>query len=199
MDSGFLFGRLLVLALAWSFVSSAGAQEAQSGLIPLKVGNTWNYSLSRYDKAGKLLGREDATAKVAEEKKVGPKTWYKLNEFGDDFWVRDDAEGQYEAVLNYEEETSPDRRTRESLFYRYPVDETPFKYKLEFGEMTVVSDSTEVTTNAGKFSCYHYQLVETDLKIDMFIARGKGLVKHRFEDEAEVSVAELESMRLVED
>ena len=185
----------LMLAAALMPLQHTVAQELPVDLIPLQVGNTWNYSQSELDKSGKLLRRKGVQAKVADEKKIGNKHWYKYQEFGDNFWVRNDTGGQYEAILD-DEETSPNKNTKEILFYRYPAKATPTKYKLEFGEMTLVSKSTTVETKAGKFACYHYRLVESELKIDMFMSPGKGLVKNRIEDDTSIKITELISMRL---
>ena len=188
---------LLSIAFTNSFLHPpiAIAQDKPPILIPLQVGNTWSYTQTETDKSGKSLGRIVVSARVVADQKIGSKHWFKYQEFGDDFWIRNGPGGQFEAVLE-DDETSPGKNTKEILYYRTSKNTLPFKYELEYGDMTLISKSKSVSTKAGKFKCYHYQLVESDLKIDMFIAPGKGLIKHRYEDESSVKTSELKSMTL---
>lgn len=187
---------VIFLAVVSLTVVSVHALQNKLEVIPLRVGNKWEFSESEFDKSRTLLKRETVFASVVEEKTIETKTWYKYREFGNDFWVRSGEGGQYEAVLDDFDQTSPNKDSEEILFFRYPVTKTPVKYKSQFGDMKVISRDAEVTANAGTFTCYHYQILESDLRIDIFVAPGKGLVKNRFEDETSVRIAELESFRL---
>lgn len=180
------------------------AEENPAQLIPLQVGNTWVYSQSKSDKSGGILQLEDAYARVVEEKKVGDKTWYKYLEFGDNYWVRNDTGGQYEADCFFTG-TSPDKDTEEYLFLRYPVQDTPIKYEVPSGDvMNVVSESVAVKTEAGEFRCYHYRIVDSEVEseveftVDLFISPGKGLVRNCMEDEESITVYELKKIWLMD-
>ena len=125
-------------------ISSIARAES---LYDLKVGSTWTYQVEG--------GSSDTvTNSITGMQQIQGKIWYKLVEYGDTFWVRNDDSGQIEAANFFDSEPTPQDEPEEVLIYKYPAkagetwdaDGTPITYK----------GLSTVTVPAGTFDCHEY-------------------------------------------
>ncbi len=181
-----------VALLLLSFATCALAEDpAPKEIVPLVVGNRWEYRRTETDRrTGRTFPDETDKAAVHEKRVIGGKTWFRYTEFDDEFWVRSGPDGQSE-LRDFDEEGDPDPNSG-AVFYRYPVAKVPLEYEVGGSKITVVATDRVVTTPAGRFTCYVYRLVEPGLVVEMSVAPGVGLVKHRFDlKDSNLVVAEL--------
>lgn len=168
--------------------------DQRQDLVPLAVGNKWTFEKRVLDKSSSLETTKEAEAEVLEAKKIGSNTWFRYRECGDDFWVRQGIDGQYEAEVSQSGDAL--QIDKQFLFFRYPVEQTPQTYQAGPNTIKVLADAQQVTIPAGEFSCCVYELSDAGGSIRMYVAPGVGLVKHRHEDKDQVKVMELTSYKL---
>jgi hypothetical protein len=107
-------------------------------LYPLEVGRYWRYVVEGD-------GPKSMTNSITRSKTVRGTTWYLLNEWGENFWVRNAPAGQIEAV-NLSLDDPPTRKVDELLIYKYPYTVAE-PYSLH-DDQVVVEEEREVTVPA---------------------------------------------------
>lgn len=165
----FLSGLFLLLC--------ANDMQAQA-IIPLHVGNHWVYEKASFH-AGSVIARDTVTNSVNNSVQVAGNTWYVIQEFGDEFLIRNTPEGQVEldtlavnAIGDY----------TEVLMFRFPR-RKPFTYRVyDLNLVTVDSKKHKVKNPDQTFRCYRYEIVPIDSeveKIEVFIHPGIGIISHK--------------------
>ena len=140
----------------------------QKELIPLSIGNSWAYIDTV---SGKKL-----YAKVDTKQEINGVTWYRYNEFGDLFWVRNEGEKQFEAI-DYFGAKSIDQVSdiNESVVLR--TDVAAYEFSGD-NKASYKPCSRPTKVPAGTFDCH---IITFDLGEDQFSASyyapGVGLIK----------------------
>ena len=139
-----------IIAIPLAFFIFINHSVFADELYPLEVGRYW-----RYEVEGD--GPKSVTNSITRNKTVRGTTWYLLNEWGENFWVRNAPAGQIEAV-NLSLDDPPTRKVDELLVYKYPYTVAE-PYSL-YDDQVVVEEEREVTVPAGRFKCavYYFDL-----------------------------------------
>ena len=127
--------------IALAFFIFINPPESADELYPLEVGHYWRYGVEGD-------GPKSVTNSITRSKTVRGTTWYLLNEWGENFWVRNAPAGQIEAV-NLSLDDPPTRKVDELFDYKYPYTVAE-PYSL-YDDEVVVEEEREVTVPAGRF------------------------------------------------
>ena len=136
------------LLLGAALLASGTQLAAAAELYPLTVGSWWTYKVSGENYT-------ETTNRVTESKVIGGKTWYRLIDHGDTFWVRNGPEGQVEAMALFGTDADqPVDALDETLVFKYPVSPGAV-YALGEDQVRVDGERT-ITTAGGEFVCLQY-------------------------------------------
>ncbi|MBT29560.1 MAG: hypothetical protein CMO01_07845 [Thalassobius sp.] len=178
------FSYILLLMLA---SNSLKAQD----LIPLKKDNYWVYE----QKTIYYNGSEEIdtiTNSIKEVLNFNDQDWYVLNEFGDDFTVRNTTEGQVELDTF---STDQNGKYQEILFYKKPDQTQDLEYiTYEVNHIKVYKDVEKIKTPIGKFKCHKYEIVTEDVpdeKIETYISVGTGIIYQKWTQKDAIVISTL--------
>ncbi|UZR98151.1 hypothetical protein [Chondrinema litorale] len=149
-------------------------------LIPLKLDNYWVYEQKTiyYDGSEEI---DTITNSIKEVLKFNNQDWYVLNEFGDDFTVRNTAEGQVELDTFA---TDQKGNYEEILFYKKPDKTQDLEYiTYEVNHIKVYKGVEKIKTPVGKFKCHKYEIITEDMpneKIETYISVGTGIIYQKW-------------------
>ena len=126
------------------------------------------------------------------------KTWFHYSEFGHDFWVRNETDGQHEIL--FDEKDGKKEIREQFLFMPYPA-RIGATQEIKYSTIRLMSTDSEVTTPAGKLECFHYQIEDArDFVISNYVSPGVGVVKHVFNERSlGRKVYEMKSFKLMDD
>ena len=137
-------------------------------LIPLAVGNTWNYKFSAYDTTGNVYLTDTTVTKIVGDTAIANQMWY-----------YQDVQGNYSANLQngyYTYSRYAQDSLRFGMVYKYPCQPGD-----KYSYTEVRQCDTLITVPAGTFSCifYAYRLKTLDSfwYSDAYISPGAGIVK----------------------
>jgi len=173
---------LLLLLSSTIFLSCSESTEPDDfmkELIPLKVGNTWNYTRTVYDSVGVILYTENIISMVQKDTIINHIKWFGYTDVPASVYFTNKSNGYWsfqKAVPNYFlNDTS-------FVVYKYPTQvgdiygdpETPKE---------VISVDEMITVPAGKFKVIH--LITTFIgstnylldSFEIFIAPGIGIIQ----------------------
>jgi hypothetical protein len=174
----------LIFTIHAFLLSNAFAGDDE--LIPLQIGNTWEYVNAQG-------GGELKRTFVDKKQVIDGQEWFLLNEFGSRFWVRNGNRVQYEAV-DYFDMDEIDGDLNEEIV----LDITRSEYTFE-GVEKVISGKCpkQITVPAGTFDCYAIQMVLDQESYSVtFYALGVGVVKSIYHTPEEHEVLELKQYKL---
>ena len=120
-------------------------------LIPLKIGNSWNYKFTDYDSSGTILYTENQTSTIVKDTSMLNYTWYSNNDFVNSFWYTNKADGYWAFV---KENTGPIKKDTSLLIYKYPTQVGDI-YGDTNNPKEVMSVDEEIIVPAGKFRVIH--------------------------------------------
>jgi len=179
---------LTILSVCSSRILAQPAQEVRTSndeeIIPLSVGNSWAYI--------DITSGKKQYSKVEKEQIVNGMSWFKYNEFGDSFWVKNIGKKQYEA-FDYFDLPSMDNKTplKEVLIIRTDVSEYTFEGILR-AEYQLCREPLKVP--AGIFNChiitFHFNKDQFSIN---YYAEGVGLIKNIYSVKGQKSNFELVS------
>ena len=162
---------LILLVLLFLFNCSDSTEptiDEPTELIPLKIGNSWDYILTHYDSNGTIINSNEQIDELYKDTVISGITWYAYKEDYISYFyaLSNKSDGVWVYFGNIDSSV---------LFYKYPTftGEKHLEYE-------VISLNTEVTTNAGNFKCLH---IKYDFSgdgythLEVFIAPGIGKVK----------------------
>ncbi len=180
-----LLGSILVLVL---FCGCGGKEESEEPafdydatgkrigniIMPLEVGNMWEYQIFALDTAvNDLRMIKVDTFAVVEDTAVNAERWFHIGGLqGTEGWVTNRRDGFWFARLNEDP----------FLFAKFPA-EVGDRYTSTIGtveaEITVTDVGAEVTVPAGTFRCYRYVQKAGPMGVTtiFYFAPGAGLVK----------------------
>lgn len=146
---------MIARRLACAVLLVGTVQVAAAGeLYPLTVGSWWTYKVSGENYT-------EATNRIAESGLIGSKTWYRLIDHGETFWVRNGPEGQVEAMALFGTDADqPVDALDETLVFKYPVSPGTVYPLGEAQQVSVVGERT-LTTGGREFTCIQY-VIEMD-------------------------------------
>ncbi|MEM6801319.1 MAG: hypothetical protein AAF696_07930 [Bacteroidota bacterium] len=160
-----------------SFVLHTSPTWAQE-LIPLSLGNQWMYERLMIEN-GEVVEKDTVVNWIDISFEVQGKEYYSLNEFGNQFLVRNTAKGQYEIDTLQRAE---DGKFLEILMFRKAHKKKVLEYQT-FGTDKVKvfpQDQTEsISSIQGDFLCIKYEIYPAEIaerKITTFIHPGLGIV-----------------------
>jgi hypothetical protein len=127
-------------------------------LHPLSVGNRWKYL-----EVQKAPDKETETSiiegAVVEMGGFNEKVWYKYVEGDNWMWYRNTPEGLIQADVQEPRDRSDTVDEKYYLKLPPPGEVSLDPYVFFYGEVVeLISTDTQVETEAGKFSCYHYRI-----------------------------------------
>ncbi|MES2767074.1 MAG: hypothetical protein V4642_14460 [Bacteroidota bacterium] len=143
-------------------------------LMPLKVGNTWNYLIMMRDSSTTTNETNSGplSMSIAGDTTISGSKWYgmAMPYAGIYVYYQNKADGVW---ANFQGMSTP------MLMFKYPADlNSGYPYKL-------VSKTESVVVPAGTFSCYHYQHVSVENPVNFehyYLAPNIGIVKQTKSD-----------------
>lgn len=163
---------IIIIVLTFSFVSCEKTCDIENidktFLLPLKVGNVWNYEATYYDSSKNVLYKDFKNITITGDTIINNQLWYNID-FGGYFHpvaYRNNLEG----LLVHEFNST-------SILYKYPIKlgEIFDTSSTFFG--TLASIDEIIFVPAGNFSCYNYQKVYQKIKVNNYISPGIGIIK----------------------
>lgn len=160
--------------------------SSQTGLVPLAVGNSWTYVDTETG--------EESTSSVESKQLVNGVYWFKYNELGDSFWVRNEGLDQFEAIDFFNEQQIDSTIGEEVLVL------TTSKNKYAFQGIKSASYKrcdTLIKVPAGEFECHiiHFEFGE-QLFSRNYYAEGIGLIKNQYQSSDGYTEVELVDYQL---
>ncbi len=147
-----LYSFVIISLLLFSSCSETTEPDNLSnGIIPLKINNSWNYTLASYDSSNALLYEENQNSTIMKDSTFLNNTWYTFNDVPAGVWFTNKTDGYW---VFAKANTGSFQNDTSFLVYRFPAqvgdiigpDDSP-------GE--VVSIDTAITVPAGNFKAIH--------------------------------------------
>jgi len=148
-------------------------------LIPLKIGNTWNYKMTSYDSTGVILYYEDINSSIDKDTTINGLKWYGYNSMPPGIWYINKSDGYWTFVKggtgNILNDTS-------LVVYKYPTQVGEI-YGVTETLREVISVDEIITVPAGEFKVIHLLTTfvgSTNYLLDsfeIFITPGVGVIK----------------------
>jgi len=186
-------GRVAFLLILLGYGLAAGASSytrsslEPNALIPLAVGNSWSYV--------QVGGTETATAEVLKSKNREGSSWFLYKEFGDIFWIRNDEEGQVEAINAFGVHELPGNLEEEVVLYS--PGKAPTAYRNSGGDTQYKSCEEQLTVPAGTFPCHIYTIDLGDGSSSVnYYSPGVGLIRNEFTTDTGTVIFELTEYRV---
>ena len=149
-------------------------------IMPLKVGNSWDYLLSTYDAFGNETQVGSIIETVMGRVSIDSEAWFLL----EDISTSSDTETYYLANRRDGSWARDSINASPELYIKYPMsvgDTFEMGGFLGGGAVEVVSLDETVVVPAGSFKCVHFLNDGATLKIHIYFALGKGRIKYVLE------------------
>lgn len=164
--------RSIILILFTVFSNRSFSQT----LVPLEIGNQWVYEQITIA-SGSVVSTDTITNEIKGSVVLNGKKWFIINEFGDDFMIRNTRKGQLELdTFN----TNNKGKYVEVLIFRKPKRKESQEYMVfETNQVKIDKESQTITTSIKDFECYRYQITTLDSngdQIETFIAPSIGII-----------------------
>ena len=118
-------------------------------LFYFSVGLEWKYQVEGDDK-------RVVTNAVTDVKTVKGRNWYKLEEYGETFWVGNSSLGQVEAIDFFEGDPGQLDEPEEVLIFKFPAKVGEIWYNVD--SPTSYDGVKTLTVPAGTFNCHMYTI-----------------------------------------
>jgi len=153
----------LLILVSSAFVMSCDSSSGTSNtreIIPLSLGNRWEYTNTYYDSNSSVTGRDSSVFQVTDTLTANAELLYIINDFSaavnrsDGYWSDFFAISNLHLTLKYPAfiGDSFDKDT-----FIVTNEQTPDPIDRAFGETVVRSTSRSVTVPAGTFVAYEYE------------------------------------------
>lgn len=163
-----LFFILIALVQSCNDVNNPSVDEISEDIIPLAVGNTWNYHTTLYDTAGNVFREFDSSSRITGDTLIDNNTWYY---YESNAWFCSIFEDGYHTYDPYRSDSLKNR-----LNFKYPCAAGD-----KYSYYEVAKSDTQITVPAGTFNCIMYKLrMRTSMDfayLDFFIKPGIGYIK----------------------
>jgi len=124
---------------------------SSTGLIPLKVGNTWNYKLTVYDSTEVFLYDEEQTSSIIKDTIINNSTWYTYDSTPTGIWFSNNTTG-YWVQVKVTTGLVPNDTSR--VVYRFPTQVGDIYGDIE-SPLEVISTDENITVPSGTFKAIH--------------------------------------------
>lgn len=181
--------QLLVFIITLCFISLSCSKNdngsdpnpnIESSILPLSVGNSWNFQFTQLDSAGNIVKSSLEPMAISTTRFLDGRTWYQFNE------VLFDTKQIFTAIdKNIWTANENDLAESFSLFAKYPAEigETYQGWMDFHGNVTVVSTGYNISVAAGDFNCYYYKIDFSTSTWHFYLAPNVGWIKvERFYD-----------------
>ncbi|MDH3269448.1 MAG: hypothetical protein OEM46_11405 [Ignavibacteria bacterium] len=170
---------ILTSLVIYNCSESTEPDNSISELIPLKIGNTWNYNRTVYDSTGAVIYDENITSTVEKDTTINGIEWFDYNDVPAGIWFTNKSTGYWAFVNastgNFLNDTS-------FIVYKFPT-QVGDLYDIPGSTVEVIAIDEIVLVPAGKFKIIH--LVSTYPSpisylmdsFEIFIAPGVGIIK----------------------
>lgn len=156
-------------------------------LIPLSVGNSWNYV--------QVDGTKSGSAKVLKSSSHAGSSWFLYKEFGDIFWLKNEGGVQVEALNAFGEENLP-VVLKEEIIFNSP-DESPSVYESSGGKIQYRQCNEDLEVPAGRFPCHVYTIDLGDGTSSVnYYSQGVGLIRNDWTTDTGTVIFELTDYRV---
>ncbi len=124
-------------------------------IVPLKIGNTWSYNISDFDKSGAITTTHNIVYQVYRDTMINNEKWYCWNNvpYTNDWWTNRN-DGLWHLEIN-----KGNNSYSISQVYKYPIIKGNVYNKTE-----VISLHEMVAVPAGIFDCVHIRVTLSDLR-----------------------------------
>ena len=161
---GVIFIMAVSLLLSACKKSPTEPSSQENVLMPLKVGNTWNYKYSRVDpKTGDTLSSRMISVSIVGTVTIKGEEYYRFN---DGSVARNRNDGLI--IADYNERTG---ELGDITFFKYPAKDG------EVYDGIKVMTEQKVSVKAGTFFTYAYIFTASPYNSTIYIAPGVGIVK----------------------
>lgn len=159
---------LMMIIQSCADVNTPTVNETSNEIIPLAVGNTWNYHTTLYDTTGNVFMDFNNSNKIVGDTTIQNINWFYYDKNALYFSIFQDGFHIYDP---YKTDS-----LRDQLNFKYPCSVGD-----KYSYYEVVKIDTQITVPAGTFSCIMYSLrMQTSMDfafIDFFIKPGVGNIK----------------------
>ena len=174
----FLFVSSLVLLLSCSECTSPELDNL-NGLIPLKMGNSWNYKFTDYDSSGTIVQTENQIETIVKDTTITNSIWYSYNYLPNGVWFTNKTDGYWSFVKKGTGNIVKDTST---IVFKYPTNVGDVYGNVDIPK-EVIATNEEITVPAGTFKVIHittnYQSLNNYLlnSFETYIAPKIGVIK----------------------
>jgi hypothetical protein len=160
---------------------STEPENSAAELIPLKVGNSWNYKLTSYDSSGSISYIENQNSKIIKDTNISNHTWYAYNDAPDGIWYTNKSDGYWAFIKS---NTGAIVNDTSVIVFKYPTQVGDI-YSNSYMSMEVIAINEELIVSAGVFRTIHIKSVYEDTtnylldSFEWFIAPQVGIIRSK--------------------
>lgn len=163
--------------------------EKKKEIIPLNVGNTWEYTITLYDSTGNVKNTSIEYRQIISDTLVEGERWYKANFLG--YYIANRSDGVWQRNLRFPYIGESQELSDPFLRIPFPL-ELNESITIRSQTYTLLSNDIKVTVPAGTFTCYLYRLnlppsVGGVSEYFLYYSPGVGLIKERWDIDYEPS------------
>ena len=177
--SALCFAFIAIAILISNCSDSTEPGNSATELIPLKVGNSWNYKLTSYDSSGSISYIENQNSTIIKDTSISNYTWYAYNDVPNGIWFTNKSDGYWAFI---KANTGLITNDTSIFVYKYPT-EVGDIYGDPNSPMEVVAIDEEIIVGARVFQTIHIISTYTDTthylldSFELFIAPQVGIIK----------------------
>ena len=154
-------------------------ENPSAGIIPLKVGNSWNYKLTSYDSSGSISYIENQNSTIIKDTSISNYTWYAYNDVPNGIWFTNKSDGYWAFI---KANTGSIINDTLIFVYKYPTNVGDI-YGDPASPMVVMAINKFLSVPAGTFNVIHIVSTSVDTtnylidSFELFIAPQVGIIK----------------------
>ena len=177
--SALCFAFIAIAILISNCSDSTEPGNAAAELIPLKVGNSWNYKLTSYDSSGSISYIENQNSTIIKDTSISNYTWYAYNDAPNGIWFTNKSDGYWAFI---KANTGSIVKDTSMIVFRYPTQVGDI-YPGDYMPMEVIAINEEIIVGARVFQTIHIISTYTDTthylldSFEWFIAPQVGIIK----------------------
>ena len=174
----FLFVSSIIFVSSCS-ESTSPELDNSNGLIPLKIGNSWNYEFTDYDSSGTIVQTENQINTIVKDTTIMNAIWYSFNYLPNGLWFTNKTDGYWSFVKKGTGNITEDNSL---IVFKYPTVAGDIYGNFDTPTEVIATDE-EITVPAGTFKLIHvktnYQSSNNYLlnSFETYIAPKIGVIK----------------------
>ncbi|HUI31806.1 MAG TPA: hypothetical protein VLX91_16475 [Candidatus Acidoferrales bacterium] len=160
---------LILFTLSSCKKSNPAGPSGGDQIWPLKVGDSWTFTITQYDSTGNVTATFPYTYSVTGDTVVAGETWYLVSNWGPyPCTNRDDGLWEMEVSIS---------GIFQGLLFKYPAN-TGDAWWSGADSVYVQSTSASITVPRGTYTCYEYLLFyRSSLVVDYYYCPGTGWIE----------------------